>query len=89
MTQDEQFKAYQAMAHAAAVATKSSDAGVAIIASYDVRGSQFVIWGAAVCGGTTYHYLDCASTDEARLIAHLAGFVENHLAAWARIGGAA
>ena len=63
-------------------------AGVALVAHYRPEGSQFVMWAGRVGGGLAYHYLDCANTSQERLEAHLAGFVDNHVAAWAKHQGA-
>ena len=77
-----QFEAYKAAGHAASEATQCADAGVALATEYRPEGSLYVMWAGAVGGGLTYHRLDCANTSQERLMAHLAGFVENHRAAW-------
>lgn len=82
MNETEQLHAWQAMARAASAATRCADAYVALVVNYRPEGAQYVMWAAAVAGGLTYHRLDCANTSQERLIAHLAGFVENQRRAW-------
>lgn len=62
--------------------TQAAQAGVVI--NLDTRGddSFFTIWAIGTDGRINSHQLDASVTDEARLKAHVEGFIENHLKAF-------
>lgn len=75
----------EAMAHRVDAATGAASAGVVIQVSRAFGDpTSFVIWSVKPDGQIGSHTLDARHTDEARLTAHVRGFIENHQRAWAR-----
>jgi hypothetical protein len=72
----------RAIAHQAAVAG-GANAASGVVVQYRDATELYVIWSIGTNGLIQQHELDATVTDEARLTAHVAGFVQNHLAAWA------
>ncbi len=67
-----------------AKATGAPEAGVVISTETNGRDSFFVIWAIGTDRRITSERLDVSCTGEARLQAHVEGFVANHRAAWAK-----
>lgn len=63
-------------------ATRSADAGVVVELNGRPGYEHFVIWAIDARGRLTDHCLDVSCTDEARLTAHVEGFIANHRAAF-------
>ena len=64
-------------------ATRSADAGVVVELIGRQGYEHFVLWAIDARGRITDHCLDVACTDEARLTAHVEGFIANHRANFA------
>ena len=63
-------------------ALRPADHGVVVSVACSPDPS-YVIWAIGTDGRITSHTLDISCTDEARLQAHVEGFIENHVKAFA------
>ena len=68
--------------HRVAKATQAPQAGVVICTRGNGVDGDFVIWAIGTNGRITSHELCISCTDEARLQAHVEGFIENHVKAF-------
>lgn len=69
---------------AASVARESqaAKAGVVVDVQWHQDGLRFVIWSISKNRGLVDHRLDADQTTRERLLAHVNGFIDNHLADW-------
>lgn len=58
-------------------------AGVVVTVERSWGETLFVMWAIGTDGKINSHKLDAHHTDEDRLTAHVSGFIENHIRAWA------
>lgn len=56
----------------------AADAGVVLSVVTGNNDIRYCLWRINIKGRISDHYLDAASTDRARLLAHARGFIENH-----------
>lgn len=72
------------MAAKVAAATKAADAGV-VISVRNCPDEIFSIWSIGTSGRIIEQQLAAEFTSEARLAAHVRGFIDNHLKAFAEL----
>ena len=72
-------------AFAVGQALRAHEAGVVVTVERSFGETMFVIWAIGTDGKITSHQLNAHCTDEARLTAHVQGFIENHLHAFAAV----
>lgn len=77
------MQAPEILAHEVSQETKAHEAGVVVTVSRSLRETLYSIWSIGPDGQINGHELNAHTTDKERLLAHVKGFVENHLRAWA------